>query len=54
MDLISAALLPLLQSHFGWHMETLFKALKSQGFNFEDTHLSDLDRIAKLLEFLTI
>lgn len=37
-----------------WQIETLFKALKSQGFNFEDTHLRDLDRIAKLMAFLAI
>ena len=37
-----------------WEIETLFKALKSQGFNFEDTHLTDLDRIAKLMALLAI
>jgi ATP-dependent helicase/DNAse subunit B len=37
-----------------WEIETLFKALKSQGFNFEETHLRELDRIEKLMAFLAI
>ncbi len=32
-----------------WQIESAFKALKSSGFNIEDTHLTDLDRINKLL-----
>lgn len=28
-----------------WEIETMFRALKSAGFNIEDTHLKDLDRI---------
>lgn len=32
-----------------WQIETMFKAMKSAGFNIEDTHLSDLKRIEKLL-----
>ena len=28
-----------------WQIETAFKALKTSGFNIEDTHLTDLDRI---------
>jgi hypothetical protein len=32
-----------------WQIETLFRSLKSSGFNFEDTHLTDPDRISKLL-----
>jgi len=33
-----------------WEIETLFKALKSQGFDFdfEATHLTGLDRIERL------
>lgn len=27
----------------------MFRAMKSAGFNIEDTHLTDLERIAKLL-----
>jgi len=30
-----------------WQIETMFKALKTSGFNFEVTHLSDKDRISK-------
>jgi len=37
-----------------WKIETLFKALKNQGFDFEATHLTKLDRIEKLLALLTI
>jgi transposase len=29
-------------------IETAFRALKSSGFNIEDTHLTDIDRIKKL------
>ncbi len=32
-----------------WQVESAFKALKTSGFNIEDTHLTDLDRINKLL-----
>ena len=32
-----------------WQIETMFKAMKSAGFNIEDTHLSDIERIEKLL-----
>ena len=37
-----------------WNIETLFGCLKSRGFNFEDTHLTNLDRISKLLGLLTL
>lgn len=37
-----------------WNIETLFGCLKSRGFNFEDTHLTQLDRISKLLGVLTL
>jgi len=37
-----------------WQIETAFKALKSSGFNIEDTHLTDLDRIQKLLSLVLI
>ena len=37
-----------------WEIETLFACLKSKGFNFEDTHITKLDRIEKLLVLLTI
>jgi hypothetical protein len=31
-----------------WQIETLFKGLKSSGFNIEDTHVTDLERLEKL------
>ena len=31
-----------------WQIETCFRAMKSSGFNIEDTHLRDIDRIARL------
>ena len=34
--------------------ETAFKALKSSGFNIEDTHLKEIDRIEKLFAFVLI
>lgn len=37
-----------------WQIETAFRALKSSGFNIEDTHLSDLDRIEKLFSIVII
>ena len=37
-----------------WEIETLFGALKSRGFNFEDTHLTHPDRIGKLLALLAL
>ena len=37
-----------------WEIGTLFKALKSQGFNFEATRLTGLDRIERLLALLAI
>lgn len=37
-----------------WEIETLFSCLKGRGFNFEDTHLTQQNRIEKLLFLLTI
>ncbi|HMO38882.1 MAG TPA: IS4 family transposase [Saprospiraceae bacterium] len=37
-----------------WQIETLFKALKTQGFHLEDTHLVDRKKLAKLLALLAI
>lgn len=37
-----------------WEIETLFGCLKTRGFNFENTHMVDLDRISKLLGILAI
>jgi hypothetical protein len=35
-----------------WQIETLFRGLKSSGFNIEDTHLTDLSRIEKLFSIV--
>jgi transposase len=37
-----------------WQVETAFRALKSSGFNIEDTHLTDLERINKLFSLALI
>jgi len=37
-----------------WEIETLFGCLKTRGFNFEDTHMTDPRKIATLLSLLTI
>jgi hypothetical protein len=37
-----------------WEIETLFAALKSRGFGLEDTHMTEPDRIRKLLGMLAL
>ena len=37
-----------------WNIETLFGCLKSKGFNLEDTHLTHLERVEKLIGVLTL
>lgn len=37
-----------------WEIETLFCALKSRGWRFEDTHVTDLRRIEKMIALLAI
>jgi len=37
-----------------WGIETLFGCLKTRGFNFESTHLTELERIEKLVAVLAI
>jgi len=37
-----------------WQIETMFKALKSSGFNIEDTHLTNLERISKLIAIVSV
>lgn len=37
-----------------WQIETLFGCLKSRGFNFEDTHLTDPERLSKLFGLLAL
>ena len=37
-----------------WQIETLFKALKTSGFNLEDTHVTHLDRLEKLIMLVMV
>ena len=37
-----------------WQIETAFKALKTSGFNIEKTHLTEIERIEKLLALVLI
>jgi hypothetical protein len=37
-----------------WQIETLFRGLKSSGFNLEDTHVTHLDRLEKLVMLVMI
>lgn len=37
-----------------WEIESLFQGLKGRGFRFEETHITDLDRIEKLMAVLAI
>jgi hypothetical protein len=37
-----------------WQVETAFRALKSSGFNIEDTHLTDSGRVEKLFSIVTV
>ncbi len=37
-----------------WKIETLFGCLKTRGFRLEDTHLTNIERISRLLSLLTI
>lgn len=37
-----------------WQIETMFRAMKTSGFNLEKTHLTDMDRILKLLLIVSI
>ncbi|MCC0177894.1 transposase [Waterburya agarophytonicola K14] len=37
-----------------WGIETLFGIFKSRGFNLEDTHLIDSERLSRLFALLTI
>lgn len=37
-----------------WEVETLFRAYKRKGFNLEDTHITDPERIRKLVGLLSL
>ena len=37
-----------------WQIETCFRAMKTAGFNMEDTHLRDIERIARLTAVVCI
>lgn len=37
-----------------WQIETAFRAMKTSGFNIEDTHLADIERIERLFAVMTI
>jgi hypothetical protein len=37
-----------------WQIETLFRGLKSSGFNLEDTHVTRIDRLEKLVMLIMI
>lgn len=37
-----------------WNIEMLFSCLKKRGFDFERTHLSEPERVSKLLALLTV
>ncbi len=37
-----------------WKIETLFGVLKTRGFRLEETHLTETERVSKLLSLLTI
>ena len=37
-----------------WQVETCFRALKSSGFNIEDTHLTEIDRVKKLFAIVLV
>ena len=37
-----------------WSIETLFVCLKSRGFDLESTHMTDLDRMDKLMGLLAL
>jgi hypothetical protein len=37
-----------------WEIETMFKAFKTQGFNIEDTHITDTEKLDRLLAVVAI
>ena len=45
---------PLALYSFRWDIETMFKGFKSNGFQLEETHVKNLDRLKKLTLLLAI
>jgi hypothetical protein len=39
---------------YRWQIETMFRAMKTSGFNIENTHLTDLERITKLIALVIL
>jgi len=39
---------------YRWEIESLFASLKTKGFNLEDTHITQLDRLSKLMAVLAV
>jgi hypothetical protein len=37
-----------------WEIESMFKAMKTQGFNIENTHITMIDRLSVILHIITI
>ncbi|HMQ68032.1 MAG TPA: hypothetical protein PKA90_01245 [Ignavibacteria bacterium] len=37
-----------------WTIENMFGAFKTEGFNFEDTHMTDLNKIKMLIAIISI
>jgi len=37
-----------------WEIESLFQALKGRGFRFEETHVTQMVRIEKIIAFLAV
>ncbi len=37
-----------------WLIETCFRNMKSQGFNLENTHMTNLDRLSKLMSVVSV
>ena len=56
MIIVTQRLVETAISDYGkrWEIETLFGILKSRGFNLEDTHLREMERLSKLVALLTL
>ncbi len=45
---------PIREYENRWQIETMFKAMKTSGFNLEQTHLKDTERVGKLFALVMI